>query len=235
MNETNCPHSDQVAPYALGALEDAEAEQFREHLAACSSCAVELAEFQAVVDLLPVAVPPAIASPALKERVMSVVRSEAELLRAAGPSADRPPAPERRRRRPLIAWAGAVGLAAAAAVVVVLALGSGGASVRTINGRSAYRTASVLLRQSGGRSELDVIGMPAPPSNRIYQVWVERAHQAPTPTDALFGVNRAGDAAVVVPGSLQGVARVLVTAEPLGGSSTGVPSGPPVMTVDLNA
>ncbi len=77
--------------------------------------------------------------------------------------------------------------------------------------------------------------MPAPPADRIYQVWLERAHRAPIPTDALFGVNRAGDAAVAVPGNLHGVARVLVTAEPLGGSPNGVPSGPPVLSVAVSA
>ena len=90
MSDSPCPQSAQVAAYALGALEDDEAVRFQGHLAGCSDCTREVAELQPVVDRLPEAVPPAIASPALKERVMSVVRSEAELLRAAGPQADRP-------------------------------------------------------------------------------------------------------------------------------------------------
>lgn len=240
MSESPCPHSPDVAAYALGALDDDEAERFRAHLPGCPRCTAELGELQGAVDLLPAAVPPAVASPALKERVMSVVRSEAELLRAAGPFADRPAATETRRRRPArrrpwFTVAGAVGFAAAGALVAVIAVGLGGTSVRTTTGTATPKTASVVLRQSGGRSELDVIDMPAPPADHVYQVWLERAHQAPTPTDALFGVNRAGDAAVAVPGSLQGVQRVLVTAEPSGGSPTGVPSGPPVLTVDVTA
>ena len=119
--------------------------------------------------------------------------------------------------------------------MAVIALGTAGSSVRTITGRSIYRTASVVLHESSGRAELDVAGMPAPAAGRIYQVWLKRAHQAPTPTDALFGVNRAGDAAVVVPGSLSGVQHVYVTAEPLGGSPTGRPSVPPVIMVALGA
>ncbi len=233
MSRSPCEQSAQVAAYALGSLEDDEAVRFGEHLASCSECTRELAELQLVVDRLPEAVPPAIASPALKERVMSVVRSEAELLRAAGPQADRP-APARRRRRPLFTFAGALGLAAAAVLVVVIAVGGAGSSVRTTMGHTAWATASVVLRQSGGRAELDVIGVPAPAPDRIYQVWLERAQRPPTPTDALFGVNRRGDAAVVVPGSLHGVQHVLVTAEPLGGSPNGRPSGPPVMMVALN-
>ncbi len=237
MSEPRCLRSDDVAAYALGALPDDEAVSLREHLAGCTHCAEELAELRPVVDALPAAVPAAIASPALKGRVMSVVNGEAELLRAAGPSADRPLASEPRRRwraRPRFAWAGAVGLAAAAAVVAVIAVGSGGTSVHTTIGFGP-QTASVLLRQSGGRAELDVGHLPAPPAGHIYQVWLKRAHEAPIPTDALFGVNRSGDAAVAVPGDLHGVQRVLVTAEPLGGSPNGVPSGPPVLSVTVSA
>jgi anti-sigma-K factor RskA len=237
MTEPTCSHTDDVAAYALGALPDDEAARLREHLAGCSRCAAELAELQPVVDRLPAAVPAAIASPALKGRVMSVVNSEAELLRAAGPSADRPPAPEPRRRRfalPSLAWAGAVGLAAAAAIVVVVAIGSGGTSVRISHGTTVFHSASVLLRQSGGHAELDVANMPPPPPDRIYQVWLEHGSAPPRPTDALFGVNRSGDASVAVPGDLHGVQHVLVTREPLGGSPNGKPSEAPVMSVTIS-
>ncbi len=238
MSEPRCPHSDDVAVYALGALPDDEAARLREHLADCLRCAEELAELQPVVDVLPGAVPAAIASPALKARVMSVVNSEAELLHAAGPSADRPPAAEPHRSwfaRPRFAWAGAVGLVAAGALVAVIAIGSGGTSVQTSTGVSrVFHSASVVLRQSGGHAELDVGNMPAPAANHIYQVWLKRSHEAPIPTDALFGVNRSGDAAVAVPGDLHGVQRVLVTAEPLGGSPNGKPSGPPVLSVTVS-
>ena len=235
MSASSCPRCTDVAAYALGALEDDEAERFAAHLTECPGCAGELAELQLAVVLLPAAVPPAIAPPALKARVMAVVNSEAELLRAAGPQADRPPAAQstrRWRRRPVFSLVGALGLAAAGALVAVIAIGSGGApAVRTIHGTSSVNTASVVLRESGGRSELDVVDMPAPSSNHVYQVWLQRAHQAPTPTDALFGVDRAGDASVEVPGNLRGVQRVLVTQEPAGGSPTGVPSSPPVLSV----
>ena len=105
--------------------------------------------------------------------------------------------------------------------------------MHTTTGQTVYRSASVVLHESGGRSELDVAGIPAPPADHVYQVWLQRGGHAPTPTDALFDVNHAGDAAVVVPGSLHGVEHVLVTAEPRGGSPNGVPSGPPVMSVAL--
>ncbi|MGZ4649778.1 MAG: anti-sigma factor family protein [Kineosporiaceae bacterium] len=45
------PHHD-VAPYALGVLDDDEASRFEEHLAHCDACARELESFLPVVDLL---------------------------------------------------------------------------------------------------------------------------------------------------------------------------------------
>ncbi len=46
-----------------------------------------------------------------------------------------------------------------------------------------------------------------------------RRQTPPQPTDALFTVTRAGAGSVEVPGSLRGVREVMVTSEPLGGSS----------------
>jgi anti-sigma-K factor RskA/putative zinc finger protein len=78
--------------------------------------------------------------------------------------------------------------------------------------------ATAELRKVGSHLELVVVGMPAPPPGRIYEVWLEHGTAAPAPTDALFSVTRSGDGSVGVPGNLRGVSRVLVTDEPLGGS-----------------
>jgi hypothetical protein len=78
--------------------------------------------------------------------------------------------------------------------------------------------ATAELRKVGSRLELVVVGMPAPPPGRIYEVWLEHGAAAPLPTDALFSVTKAGSGSVSVPGDLQGVSKVLVTDEPLGGS-----------------
>ena len=78
--------------------------------------------------------------------------------------------------------------------------------------------ATAELRKVGSHLELVVVGMPAPPPGRIYEVWLEHGTAAPEPTDALFSVTRTGSGAVGVPGDLQGVSKVLVTDEPLGGS-----------------
>ena len=68
--------------------------------------------------------------------------------------------------------------------------------------------------------ELLVSHMRQPPIGEVYEVWLMRAHSAPQATDALFTVTSAGDGSVDVPGGLHGVREVMVTSEPLGGSSS---------------
>jgi hypothetical protein len=120
---------------------------------------------------------------------------------------------------------------AIATVVALLSL-AGGALIADSPGTSHETT--VLhgsLRLAGEHGELKVTGMAEPPIGEIYEVWLERRTGTPQPTDALFTVTNRGDATVEVPGSLRGVRAVMVTAEPLGGSST--PTSPTVLSVAL--
>jgi hypothetical protein len=97
---------------------------------------------------------------------------------------------------------------------VAVALSSGGASTRTIQAS----VGSAELRITHGRGDLVVHRLPQLPAGRIYEMWVQRGSAPPTPTGTLFSVNRAGAAAVGVPGSLDGVSRVMVTQEAAGGT-----------------
>ena len=221
----DCEQRDNAAAYVLGALEDWE--RYREHLATCDGCRAEVAELQGVVDLLPSTVEPAVASRALRARIMANVRSEAELLRAAGERADEPPAPARARgrgffSRPLWLPAGGAALAGAIAVALVLALSGGsGTSVRTREAvlASSESGAHVVLLERGDRGELILRGMRQAPAGEVFEVWLKRgATAAPEATDALFGVTSAGNASVNVPSDLRGVTEILVTHEPVGGS-----------------
>jgi hypothetical protein len=77
--------------------------------------------------------------------------------------------------------------------------------------------ARASLTVADDRATLNVKDFPAPPSGRVYQVWLKRPGRPPDPTTALFRV-RDGSATVDVPGSMKGVDQVLVTDEPNGGS-----------------
>lgn len=232
-HDLDCPQLAEAAAYVLGALDEDETRLYREHIRACATCRREVAELRPAVDMLSMTSPAMQAPPELRDRLMAVVNSEAELLRAAGHEADRPPARRSRwRPRPIAALAGAAALALGVAVgALVIDTGSGAGPTRQVQG-VAPAGAQALLRQSGGRAELDVANLAPPASGRIYQVWVQRGKHNPVATDALFGVNH-GHATVSVPGSLSGVSQVMVTAEPMGGNVTGMPSAPPVISVRL--
>jgi anti-sigma-K factor RskA len=232
----SCEHRDDAGAWVLGALPDDERRRFAAHLETCEVCRHEVAELQTVADTLPLAAPQVAPPPELKERIMSAVRAEAAVLEAAGPAADvapveapapvreRPPR-ERKKRRWSIALR-PIPAAVAAAVLVALGVAGGvllsddGSSGTTVQARVVAPqspTARASLTVADDRATLKVNDFPAPPSGRVYQVWLKRPGRPPDPTTALFGV-RDGRATVDVPGSVQGVDQVLVTAEPEGGS-----------------
>jgi anti-sigma-K factor RskA len=224
---------DTLAAYLLGALPDGELEELQLHLADCDRCREEAVSLQVAVDVLAVAVPPVSPPAHLKARVLDVVRSEAELLSAAGGEADRPP----RRRRGLRGWfprpvitAGAAAAALAVGVLAGVAIvggDDGGGGQRTLAARvtdpvAASARASLVV--DGTRAKLVVHRMPAPANGRVYQVWVQRTGTAPVPAGTTFML-RSGD--VTIPRPVHGGDQVLVTSEPAGGSPT--PTRPPIV------
>ena len=218
--ERHC--GDDVAAYALNALDPAEVASFRAHLETCSICRDELAAFQGVVDTLPLAAPAHRAPARLRRRVLTEV----------GTGRQRAP-----RRWAVKLGAGgwlrpALAAAAVLAVVVLVAL-------RLASGPS-YRLfvahvpgpGRAELRVRSGHGELILRNFAPPPPGEIYEVWVKRGAQAPQPTSALFSVTTAGAGDVDVPGSLRRLSTVMVTPEPQGGSR--VPTHPPVLTVSIS-
>jgi anti-sigma factor RsiW len=216
-----------VAAYALGALEPAEAEAFARHLETCAVCRDELEAFEQIVDLLPMTAPAFKASPKLRRRLRRAIADEAHP--AAG-EASRP----RRSWRPEWLPRPVLGVAAGLAVIaiaLVIVLSGGGSSTRVVQAQVTGR-GSASLKISGHRAELIVQHFAAPPSGKIYEIWLVHGKQAPQPTSALFDVNADGNTAVDVPGSLKGVDQVLVTPEPAGGSK--VPTHAPVIAAQLS-
>lgn len=218
-----CARCADGAAYVLGALEEQEVAPFREHLAGCAVCRAEVTQLQVVADSLGLGVPGRSAPDTLRARIMATAHAEAELLRAAGHDADKPiPAARARWRRGLVPALGAAAALGVGLLVGAFAINTGSTTTRTQTIRAVVvepgHNASAELRKVGSHLELVVEGMPAPPPGQIYEVWLERGTQAPSPTDALFSVTSSGDGAVDVPGYVQGVSHVLVTAEPLGGT-----------------
>jgi len=221
-NETN-GHGrfrDDVAPWLLGALPDDERQEFERHLARCGRCREEVAALRPAVEALPLAAPPVIPPPELRDRIMTAVESEARLLQAAGEQADRPP---RRKRRRWNAFGGLRPAFVAAMAALVLAVGvggylignAGGGGARVVAAKVTFPAAQASVRTQGGEASLQLANMPAPPKGRVYQVWLKRDGRMPQPTRALFVV-RSGS--VTIPGGIKGADQVLVTAEPAGGS-----------------
>ncbi len=223
-HELDCERLPECAAYVLGALDEPEAEALRVHLAECPACRAEVAHLQLVADLLAIGVPRAAVPESLRARVVATAHAEAELRgtgrrEAGGAATARARGPSTLRRLvPALAGALAVGVG-----LLIGALAFKGATSEKTEVIPAAVVApgyhaTAELRKVGSHLELVVVGMPAPPPGRIYEVWLEHGTAAPEPTDALFSVTKTGSGAVGVPGDLQGVSKVLVTDEPLGGS-----------------
>ena len=239
---TGCEHHESVASYVLGALPDDEHDRFVAHLATCEDCQAAVAELQVAADALALASVQRQPPPELKDRIMSVVRSEAQLRQAAEGADPRPAAaaPAQRKRpwwRRRFLGLGPIPAAVAASLIVAvlvaggILIANGGNDTRTVQGQvliASAPTARAAVKLSDDGTKLSVSGMPEPPAGKVYQVWLKPPMQAPRPTRALFRVDAKGDADVQIQDSrLKGIEQVLVTAEPDGGSRA--PTSDPVI------
>jgi anti-sigma-K factor RskA len=228
VNLYECPRIDDAAGYVLGAMTDSEAESYRHHVTECGECEGKVAELHFVSHALLSAVPQLSAPPEIRDRVMAVVRAEAELLAAAGAGADRPPRAEPRRfgwgfarLRPLTAGA-------LAAVLIALGIGAG---TLLRSGSSCTTTAASLkpaagagatgklttCDDAGARIAFDNL---APlPEGRSYQLWYDYADDGKLPKPGDLIAPRNGHASVDASDLKPGM-DLLVTVEPAGGSET---------------
>jgi anti-sigma-K factor RskA len=234
----NCDRTLDAGAYLLSAMPDDEYREFAQHLDTCESCRQEIQQLQIVVDTLPMAAPQLSPDPALRSRIMSVVESEAELLRASGPEADRVPAQAagRKRRwspnlslRPLTAGALASALLAVGVVGgLVLNGGSSTPSSHVYGAKVTAKGAFASLSVTGSHGSLKVVNLPSAPPGKVYQVWLQTADDPPVPTHTLFNVRKSdGSAIVPIEESVRDAQHVLVTPEPDGGSQR--PTGPIVI------
>ena len=210
-----------AAAYVLGALEPPEAEAFRRHIDECAACRDEVAAFEQITQALPANTGRAEVPRGLRRRVMREVRANPKTAPARRADTVRAPT-----RFPL-AWGGALAAGVVAVIVAIVLVSSGSSGTRTIQAS----VGSAQLHITGGRGDLVVHRLPPLPAGRIYEMWVQRGSAAPTPTGTLFSTRADGSANVGVPGSLNGVSRVMVTQEPAGG--TLAPTSAPVIVAPV--
>lgn len=225
--------ADDVAAYALGALNELEATAFERHLMRCGSCARELQQLRVPVDALAGAVPQHRPPPELKRAVLDAVRREAVVQPLEGSSLSwRRMFEPVLRRRPSLAVAGV--FAAAALALGAYGLGSSlsGDEQKVIAASVDSAQLADARAQLTAREDVGVLratGLPRLGGGDVYVVWLDRG-EGPV-YGSSFNVQPDGTGEAGIP-DLDGVERVMVTREP----STAVtqPSSSPFLTVDLS-
>jgi anti-sigma-K factor RskA len=227
-------YRDDLAAYALGALEEREALELQGHLGDCESCRAQLRWLQTAVDLLPRSVeqlePPA----RLRRRLAATVRAEARKESRAGIEAAEP---RRLRDWGAMLWRPATAVAAGALIVAGAAAGyllhEPGQSSSVVTARplpaAPARLAGTLERQDG-TAILTMSHLPALPHQDVYEAWVQR--DGTLQPSSLFVPRRDRTADAAVPGPLDDADAVLVTREPRGGSRQ--PTSAPLLRADLH-
>jgi hypothetical protein len=223
---------DDLAAYALDALDRGEAAALELHLEGCESCRDRLQWLRPAVDQLPAAVPQLTPPESLRERLIDTVRAEA----ATDASFATTPARRSSWWESLRAamMRPAVGMAVLIVLVVGLAAGylvrGDGSSSEFISAEpAANATASATLERHGDSGTLHVNQLPDLDSDQVYEVWVQRAGvMEPAST---FVLRADGSAEAAVPGPLEGAQGVYVTAEPRPGTNR--PTSTPVLHASL--
>jgi hypothetical protein len=199
------PHpSEDLAAYALGALEPGEAASVREHLAGCERCRTELEWLQPAVDALPATVEQVEPPPGLKRDLMKTVRADVRAERGGWWS----------RRAGWVSMRARPALAIGA--VALLGAGIAGYAVNEAN-RASDETftlagkASAVLERDGDDASLTVSGMDPLAGGDVYQVWYGEDGGV-VPGEA-FTVDPGGAAETDLGEIPAGTEEVMVTAE----------------------
>jgi anti-sigma-K factor RskA len=223
--------------YTVDALDDVDRTRFERHLSDCDDCRAEVDSLrEAAAQLTDDAAlaPP----PALRARVLSDIAT----VRPLPPVTFTGPAGRRRTRR----W---LPLLVAASVVAVLGLGTAlwqpwrgtqlSAADRVVTAADAQRVsldfpdgsrATLVRSVSEGRAVLTTEKMAAPPSGKVFELWLQTAdgHMAPA---GLMPVKP--DQTVVLEGDATEAVGAGITVEPAGGSPQ--PTSDPIALFDLTA
>lgn len=243
----DCRHiRDLIPAYALGALDEREAERVSRHLESCADCAEASVEYRQVAEGLLHAPPPHPAPAYLREQLLSEL-----------PGSSVEAATEKRGRIRLGRWAAVA--AAAALLVANLVLLFELRALRTEQAQlqaQVDRNQMALAVQSYPSSQVVEVdgenvfgtfiydpgrtvavlyawGLQPLPEGHVYQAWFTGA-DGERASAGLFGAQDEDSFTIAVlwaPSSLSVYDRLGVTVEPTGGSQ--LPSGPPVLSADF--
>jgi anti-sigma-K factor RskA len=222
------PH-DLVAPYALGALDQDEREDFERHLAGCEQCRTQLAELEEAATALAYAAEGPEPPQELRDRILEAARQD------GGATVIRFP------KRSWLLPAATAAAAVAAVAAVAVGLWAASLSKDLDRERDARRSQSraiellasdaerrplsggrgALLLGADGRASLVVCDLERAPEGKTYEAWVVQ-NDTPRPAGLFNGGSgcRAKDLTPeVAPGAV-----VAVTLEGEGGSD--MPTSP---------
>lgn len=216
--------SEDLAAYALGALDEREAAELERHLEDCERCREELRRLRPAVQALPEAVERQEPPPGLRERLIAEVRADVR------PEGSRGPARGARRNWFLRPAMGFAILALLVAGVVGYKLGkdgSAGDGDNTIVRQTDGITVKMVREGDGGKLELT--GIHQLPPGKVLEAWVERDGEIEA-APALFVPDRHGHAETAI-ADMSGVEEVMVTEEPRGGSEE--PTSKPIVAMPM--
>jgi anti-sigma factor RsiW len=205
------PSSEDLTGYALGALDPPEERAVTKHVPDCERCSTELRErINPAVRVLAESVEQLEPPPELRERLLEIVRGEAEA------PAVSPPARRRRLELGPLVLRPAAGLAALAVAgagvagyLVSESDEGGGASTVLVIESSAGIGGSLVVAEDSAM--LSVHGMPQLPEGAVYQLWV--AEGPSVRPSSSFVPDATGRGTAAVPESLSSGSQVLVTRE----------------------
>jgi Anti-sigma-K factor rskA/Putative zinc-finger len=232
---------EEVAAFALGALDAAQMDDFREHLDGCKRCQDGLRWFAPAVRALPAAVEQQPPPPELKVRLMEEVRADVAAEAEQARPAERPGRSS--SRKGFREWLGGLDiagftwkpLAGMAAVILIVAAGvgylvgnGGGSNVHTTEVQQQNGIVAKVVDKDG-EGELRLTGVDQPKDGKVLEAWVARGESV-EPVKQTFTPDEAGNASTPIE-DLEGVDAVLVTEEPVGG--TKVPTMEPFVSVPL--
>ena len=206
--------------YVTDGLEESERAKLGAHVSSgCPACAGALAEAQATVAHLPMALPQATPPTSARDKLLSRVAADASPTRAAAPG---------RSMWPRLAVAACVG-----AIIAGLAVWS---SLRdrfnpsrtsdlqfvSLKGAEAQPKARgrVFWDLDHNNWHVQVFDMKPPPPGQLYELWFVPKGKPPVPA-GMFNVDQAGRASMVVavPTDIGPIALAAVTNEPAPGPS----------------